>query len=130
MTPRGQTVLLLLVAAAIALVSISIGSVDIAVGKVFTSLISSTGDPEALVIRELRLPRMLTAFTVGALLAVAGALLQVLLRNPLADPYILGVSGGAAHRRYYRRWLGCIDQPVVIHQQRAPGTRHVVLADG
>jgi iron complex transport system permease protein len=96
MTPRGQTVLLLLVAAAIALVSISIGSVDIAVGKVFTSLISTTGDPEALVIRELRLPRMLTAFTVGALLAVAGALLQVLLRNPLADPYILGVSGGAA----------------------------------
>ncbi|MCG6975263.1 MAG: iron ABC transporter permease [Acidiferrobacterales bacterium] len=96
MTSRGQTVLLLLVAAAIALLSVSIGSVDIAPGKVFTSLIYSAGDPEALVIQELRLPRMLTAFTVGALLAVSGALLQVLLRNPLADPYILGVSGGAA----------------------------------
>ena len=44
----------------------------------------------------LRLPRALSAFAVGGLLALAGALMQVLLRNPLADPYILGVSGGAA----------------------------------
>jgi iron complex transport system permease protein len=47
-------------------------------------------------VRELRLPRALAAFAVGGLLAVAGALLQVLLRNPLADPYVLGISGGAA----------------------------------
>ena len=46
--------------------------------------------------RDLRLPRALAAFAVGALLAVAGALMQVLLRNPLADPYVLGLSGGAA----------------------------------
>ena len=45
---------------------------------------------------ELRLPRALTAFGVGGLLAVAGVLMQVLLRNPLAEPYILGTSGGAA----------------------------------
>ncbi|HHO68585.1 MAG TPA: iron ABC transporter permease [Gammaproteobacteria bacterium] len=45
---------------------------------------------------ELRLPRAATAFTSGALLALAGVLMQVLLRNPLADPYILGVSGGAS----------------------------------
>ncbi|HIF49873.1 MAG TPA: iron ABC transporter permease, partial [Cytophagales bacterium] len=38
----------------------------------------------------------LSAFATGGLLAVAGALMQVLLRNPLADPYILGLSGGAA----------------------------------
>jgi len=44
----------------------------------------------------LRLPRALAAFVVGALLALAGALMQVLLRNPLADPYVLGLSGGAA----------------------------------
>ncbi len=43
-----------------------------------------------------RLPRVSAAFACGGLLALAGALLQVLLRNPLADPYILGVSGGAA----------------------------------
>lgn len=45
---------------------------------------------------ELRLPRILSAFAVGGLLALAGALMQTLLRNPLADPYILGISGGAA----------------------------------
>lgn len=45
---------------------------------------------------DLRLPRALTAFGVGGLLAVAGVLMQVLLRNPLAEPYILGTSGGAA----------------------------------
>lgn len=44
----------------------------------------------------LRYPRAVSAFTVGGLLALAGALMQVLLRNPLADPYVLGVSGGAA----------------------------------
>jgi len=50
----------------------------------------------AQVLWELRLPRTLTAFITGALLGIAGALMQVLLRNPLADPYILGVSGGAS----------------------------------
>jgi iron complex transport system permease protein len=48
------------------------------------------------VILELRLPRALNAFTTGGLLALAGVLMQVLLRNPLADPYVLGISGGAA----------------------------------
>jgi iron complex transport system permease protein len=48
------------------------------------------------VIRELRMPRALAAFAVGGLLSLSGALLQVLLRNPLADPYVLGVSGGAS----------------------------------
>lgn len=58
-----------------------------------------SGDASAEVralILELRLPRALTAFGVGGLLAVAGVLMQVLLRNPLAEPYILGTSGGAA----------------------------------
>lgn len=45
---------------------------------------------------SLRAPRALTAFGIGGLLAVAGVLMQVLLRNPLAEPYILGTSGGAA----------------------------------
>ncbi|CAG4884071.1 Cobalamin import system permease protein BtuC [Georgfuchsia toluolica] len=47
------------------------------------------------VIRRLRLPRALAGFACGGLLALAGALMQVLLRNPLADPYVLGISGGA-----------------------------------
>ncbi|MEN7343220.1 MAG: iron ABC transporter permease [Pseudomonadota bacterium] len=48
------------------------------------------------IVYALRLPRALTAFAVGGLLALCGVLMQVLLRNPLADPYILGTSGGAA----------------------------------
>ncbi len=48
------------------------------------------------IVTKLRLPRALAAFATGGLLALAGALMQVLLRNPLADPYVLGLSGGAA----------------------------------
>ena len=48
------------------------------------------------VVRSLRLPRALAGLACGGLLAVSGALLQVLLRNPLADPYVLGISGGAS----------------------------------
>ena len=48
------------------------------------------------IVTKLRLPRALAAFAVGGLLALAGALMQILLRNPLADPYVLGLSGGAA----------------------------------
>jgi iron complex transport system permease protein len=58
-----------------------------------------TDDAQALgtrVILDLRWPRSVAAFITGALLALAGGFMQVLLRNPLADPYVLGVSGGAA----------------------------------
>jgi len=51
---------------------------------------------ESQIILELRLPRIIAAFIVGALLALAGAVMQTLLTNPLADPYILGISGGSA----------------------------------
>lgn len=54
------------------------------------------GTLDAQILWQLRLPRAANAFVTGALLGVAGALMQVLLRNPLADPYILGVSGGAS----------------------------------
>lgn len=55
------------------------------------------GDPLVVsVVSELRLPRVFGALLAGGLLALAGALMQVLLRNPLADPYVLGVSGGAS----------------------------------
>jgi iron complex transport system permease protein len=59
------------------------------------------------IVRSLRLPRALAGFACGALLAVAGALLQVLLRNPLAEPYVLGVSGGAASFALFAMMAGC-----------------------
>lgn len=59
--------------------------------------IAGHGDPTTItIVRELRMPRALQAALVGAALAVSGATFQALLRNPLAEPYILGVSSGAA----------------------------------
>lgn len=75
-------------------ISLSVGSVEISLSDVMSGLIDPTSS-SAVVIHELRLPRTLAAFACGGLLALAGALMQVLLRNPLADPYILGISGGA-----------------------------------
>lgn len=87
---------LTLVSAAALGVALSIGSAAIAPAEVVRLLLWPDGSANAEIVHGLRLPRVLTAFAVGALLALAGALLQVLLRNPLADPYVLGVSGGAA----------------------------------
>ncbi|HHW13465.1 MAG TPA: iron ABC transporter permease [Firmicutes bacterium] len=52
--------------------------------------------PAVLIVRDLRLPRLLLGLMVGGALAVSGSVLQALFRNPLADPYVLGVSAGAA----------------------------------
>jgi len=57
----------------------------------------ASGDPLThTIVVELRLPRAVAAFGTGVVLALAGVLMQALLRNPLADPYVLGISGGAA----------------------------------
>ena len=85
--------LLCLAAAVFALAS---GSADLGPGDVWRSVTGNAPDNVRRLVIELRLPRALTAFGVGGLLAVAGVLMQVLLRNPLAEPYILGTSGGAA----------------------------------
>ncbi|MFB1028102.1 MAG: iron chelate uptake ABC transporter family permease subunit, partial [Thauera sp.] len=86
----------LLSAAAVALLwALVAGDLPVGATDVVAALVGGDG-MGATVIRELRLPRALAAFACGGLLATAGALMQVLLRNPLADPYILGISGGAA----------------------------------
>jgi iron complex transport system permease protein len=88
----------LLAAAGIAAMglSLALGSVPLSLPDVW-GVLAGGGDPlHRTLVLELRLPRTLAAFATGALLAVAGALMQVLLRNPLADPYVLGLSGGAA----------------------------------
>jgi iron complex transport system permease protein len=72
------------------------GALPLSPGEVARGLFGQ-GDPATVqIVQELRLPRVLAAFVCGGLLALSGVLLQALLRNPLADPYILGVSGGAA----------------------------------
>ena len=72
------------------------GSVDVPAREWLATVGGGGTDTSREIVWGLRAPRALAAFAVGALLAVAGTLLQVLLRNPLADPTILGVSGGAA----------------------------------
>ncbi|MFO1408106.1 MAG: iron ABC transporter permease [Steroidobacteraceae bacterium] len=88
----------LLVATALALLaaSLAVGSYALAPGEVLAALTGHEGSLGRDVVLELRLPRALAAFAVGGLLALSGAMLQVLLRNPLADPYVLGISGGAS----------------------------------
>ncbi len=77
-------------------VSVSLGSGPVNPADT-VAVLTGAGTPlQQTLILELRLPRTLSAFATGGLLAVAGALMQVLLRNPLADPYVLGLSGGAA----------------------------------
>ena len=77
-------------------VALAWGSATPGFGAMWQALTGAAPTNVADLVWELRLPRALTAFGVGGLLAVAGVLMQVLLRNPLADPYILGTSGGAA----------------------------------
>lgn len=87
----------LLAAAALSLITAAkTGSVGVSWADTWTALMAPRGGTAATVIWELRLPRAVAAFVTGGLLALAGALMQVLLRNPLADPYVLGVSGGAS----------------------------------
>ncbi|MCH7637010.1 MAG: iron chelate uptake ABC transporter family permease subunit, partial [Proteobacteria bacterium] len=78
------------------LIALASGSADISLAEMLAGLRGDASEKVQDVVINLRLPRALTAFAVGGLLAVAGVLMQVLLRNPLAEPYILGTSGGAA----------------------------------
>jgi iron complex transport system permease protein len=86
-----------LLLAAVCLVSLATGPSGVALGDVVSAL---RGEPVAAhvadIVLRVRLPRVLLGVAVGASLAVAGVLFQALLRNPLADPFVLGVSGGAA----------------------------------
>ncbi len=83
MTSSKTTLFVLLVIASLAAVALALS-------------IGSVSNADAAIIYQLRLPRVLAAFAVGGLLAMSGSLLQVLTRNPLAEPSVLGVSGGAS----------------------------------
>ncbi len=87
---------LVVVVLAAFLAALATGSAEISIAQSISALRGDAPEHIHSLVIELRLPRALTAFSVGGLLAVAGVLMQVLLRNPLAEPYILGSSGGAA----------------------------------
>jgi iron complex transport system permease protein len=98
-------VLLALLSAGSILAASAIGSVSLDWSEWLAALRSADSANGELVWR-LRLPRAAAAWTVGALLSLSGCLMQVLLRNPLADPYILGVSGGASFAALLGMTLG------------------------
>ncbi|WP_414582624.1 FecCD family ABC transporter permease [Scytonema sp. PCC 10023] len=76
--------------------SVTLGAAEIPLDKILESFVTFDDSYEHLVIQTIRLPRSLIAILVGSALAVSGALMQGLTRNPLADPGILGIQSGAA----------------------------------
>ena len=98
MPTRRRALLVLVLLALLSLASVAAalaaGSLSVPLSDVFAALAGADTATRAIVL-DLRLPRALAGFACGGLLALAGALMQVLLRNPLADPYVLGISGGA-----------------------------------
>ena len=99
--PNRRRAFLVLVALAVLaalslVVALAAGSLAVSPAELLAICIGADAGLAGEVVRNLRLPRALGAFACGGLLALAGGLMQVLLRNPLADPYVLGISGGAA----------------------------------
>nr|WP_236262137.1 iron chelate uptake ABC transporter family permease subunit [Conexibacter woesei] len=93
--------------AALALVSVSVGARAIPLDRVWSLVWSPDGSQDALIVHDLRIPRTLLALLVGAALGAAGALMQALTRNPLADPGLLGVNAGASFAVVVSiAWLG------------------------
>ncbi|MER8029965.1 iron chelate uptake ABC transporter family permease subunit [Streptomyces bauhiniae] len=76
--------------------SLAVGAEHIPLGDVWSGLFSPSGSRYDNIVRELRLPRTLIGIAVGAALGLAGGVMQVLTRNPLADPGLLGVNAGAS----------------------------------
>ena len=98
---------------ATAMIAIANGPVSVPVSAVMAAL-QSKGDPTAIaIVRDLRLPRVVLGALVGAGLGASGAMLQGTLRNPLAEPYLLGVSGGAAVGAVVAFALGAISEAAI-----------------
>lgn len=82
--------------AAVSVFSLSIGTTSISMSKIISLLLEKPGGIEHSILVDIRLPRILLGIAVGGALSLAGVLLQGMFRNPLVEPYTLGISGGAA----------------------------------
>jgi iron complex transport system permease protein len=80
---------------AVGVLSIAVGTVYVSPAQVLDALLGHSTGTSAVIVNEIRLPRVLVGAMVGACLAVSGAILQGVTRNPLADPHIFGISAGA-----------------------------------
>jgi len=89
-------IFLVIVLALLVFISLAVGPAKISVVRIFNLMIQQDGSTASIILWNIRLPRTILALLVGAALSVSGVILQGLLRNPLADPYILGISSGGA----------------------------------
>lgn len=110
---RATWVLLLIVACAAITLALASGAVRLPWREVWRALLGVGDASTVAIVRELRLPRVVLGFVVGTGLAASGAALQTTLRNALAEPYLLGVSGGAAVGAVLAVVLG-LDAPAVL----------------
>ena len=105
-SPMALNALLILATVLCFVLSLYTGSADISVSKGMADAYHSIVSMESLIVMELRLPRALLALFIGGTLGLAGAALQGMLRNPLAEPGIIGVSNGAALGAVVRFYFG------------------------
>src|SRR5438552_749481 len=109
-TRRNVLALFLILSGCLAIVAgagLATGGVHWPLSEVWAGLLGNDPNAEVtIIVRQIRLPRIILAALVGAALAVSGTVLQALLRNPLADPYVLGISSGAALGAIAALWLG------------------------
>ena len=92
----GANIILCVALIFVAIGSLLYGRADMSVADVINALFGDASDPVTIIVRELRLPRVILGIVIGAAMGVSGAALQGVLRNPLADPGVVGVSASAA----------------------------------
>lgn len=92
----GRVVLLTVILLAVAVFSLSVGAVDIPLGQTISLLVRGSETAQYAILFDVRLPRIVLGLAVGGGLALSGVILQGMFRNPLVEPYTLGISGGAA----------------------------------
>ena len=99
MTPGKKRLIVLflfaMLAVAVCLVSLMKGAVPVSISEIFQSLLPGSGATNEQIIYNIRLPRTIVAALTGMNLALSGAILQAVMKNPLADPHIIGISSGA-----------------------------------
>jgi iron complex transport system permease protein len=100
--------IMLLILAVVILVSLSLGTAHVSIQSIINAVTGnmSADDPSRLIIFRIRLPRIMLAGVVGFALSLGGVVFQAILRNPLADPFVLGVSSGSAFGAVVAIFLG------------------------
>ncbi|MDC3411942.1 FecCD family ABC transporter permease [Terrihalobacillus insolitus] len=94
-SPKAKLVLLFLLTIIVAIIAVGVGAVFISPVELFQSLVGNGDDGSVFIIMNYRLPRIVMALLVGAGLGVSGAILQGIIRNPLASPDVIGITKGA-----------------------------------